>query len=69
MSFVKSDPFAEAQERTHERVVEWREKVGGVNRWLNSHRSKLDDESDDEDLVGLREHLKLTEVSSCQLGD
>ena len=69
MSFVKSDPFAEAQERTQERVVEWREKVGGVNTWLNSHRSKLDNESDDEDLVGLREHLKLTEVSSCQLGD
>ena len=62
MSFVRSDPFANAERGTHEKVAEWRKEVDNINRWLDGHCTRLNNEIEEEDLVGLREHLKLTEV-------
>jgi hypothetical protein len=52
------DPVAEAEAESRERLGVWRDDADSVRQWIKQKEPKLDDESDDEDLVGLKEQRK-----------
>lgn len=62
------DPFAEAEAESRERLGVWRDDADSVRRWIKQREPKLDNESDDEDLVGLKEQRKgLTVIGIAEL--
>lgn len=52
------DPFADAEAESRERLGVWRDDADSVRQWIKQREPKLDEESDDEDLVGLKAQRK-----------
>lgn len=57
------DPFAEAEAMSRQDLNTWRDDADSIRQWMKTKEGELDDESDDEDIVGLKQQRKALTVS------
>ena len=52
------NPFAEFEGLSRQDLDTWRDDADGIRQWMKQKERVLDDESDDEDIVGLKQERK-----------
>ncbi|XP_048577507.1 dystrophin isoform X2 [Nematostella vectensis] len=53
-----SDPFADAENESRNKLATWRDNADEVRLWLKGQEFKIKPESEEEDIVGLKEQKK-----------
>lgn len=61
------EPFSEVEALSRQDLDSWRDDANGMRQWMKTKEGTLGDESDDEDIVGLKQERKQLTVCGYYL--